>query len=219
MNPFKAFDKSNLFVFKKEDYNLAIAGYPDWRGFVAADNTDLWVEVIPSINVLKQKNIAAKDVPTDNEKKKDEFDSDMLRRYFETIPAEIIEPISSFPDSHWGLINAIKLIGNDFLSLIKTNPALVYIIVNMEKINPSFLYYTNIEIFQRMICTKRKEILHLCGFPDTTRIVKIFSKIDKKHLDIKLLVQFKSVLINHRESAERIMDKIKSQKEKIINLY
>lgn len=64
MNPLKTFDKSNLFVLQKEDYILAIVGYPEWRGFVTAAETDLWIEVIPSINVAKQTVI----LPKKNEK-------------------------------------------------------------------------------------------------------------------------------------------------------
>lgn len=214
MNPLKTFDKSNLFVLQKEDYILAIVGYPEWRGFVTAAETDLWIEVIPSINVAKQtvilpkkkrKESTDKEAVIETEKKKFKVDSNEIKRFFLTIPSEIIESVSHFPDSHWELVKAVKLIGSDFLSLIKTNPALAYIIVNMEKINPSFLYYANIEILQRMISTKRKEILRLSGFPDTERMVKIFSKIDAKDLDLKLLLQLKFVLSKGGEDAERVL--------------
>ena len=214
MNPLKTFDKSNLFVLQKDDYLLAIVGYPEWRGFVTAAETNLWVEVIPSINVAKQtvilprkkrKDSKDKDADTENEKKRLKIDRNEIKRFFLTIPSEIIESVSCFPDSHWELVKAVKLIGSDFLSLIKTNPALAYIIVNMEKINPSFLYYANIEILQRMISTKRKEILRLSGFPDTERMVKIFSKIDAKDLDLKLLLQLKLVLLKDGEDADRVL--------------
>lgn len=214
MPPFETFDKTNLFVIKNEDYSLVVVGYPVWRGFVAAADTDIWIEIIPAIDVInqtiilpqKKQKTKQKDLfKKEPEKKKEEIDPEVIKRFFLSIPLEIIELVSRFPDSHWELIGAVKLIGNDFLSLMKTNPALAYIIVNMEKLNPSFLYYANIELFQRMIKTKRKEILRLCGFPEAARMVKIFSKIDPKVLVIKLLVQLKDVLMIQTEMTERIL--------------
>ncbi len=217
MPPFESFDKANLFVIKEEDYNLVVVGYPVWRGFVSAADTDIWIEIIPAIDVInktiilpqkkqkpQQKHLFNKE-KEEQEKKKEEIDPEVIKRFFLSIPPEIIELVSRFPDSHWELIGAVKLIGDDFLSLMKTNPALAYIIVNMEKLNPSFLYYANIELLQRMINTKRKEILRLCGFPEAARMVKIFSKIEPKVLDIKLLMQLKEVLMNQSEITERIM--------------
>jgi len=88
--------------------------------------------------------------------------------------------------------------------LLKTNPSLAYIIINMDKLNPSFLYYANIGLFQRMIKTKRKEILRLSGFPDSPRMIKIFSKIDLKDLDFKMLIKLKSVLASAPLRLERV---------------
>lgn len=213
MPPFEQFDKTNLCVIK-EDYTLVVVGYPVWRGFVAATDTDIWIEIIPAIDVInktiilpqkKQKPKQKDPIKKEQEKQKEEIDPEVIKRFFLSIPPEIIELVSRFPDSHWELIGAVKLIGDDFQSLMKTNPALAYIIVNMEKLNPSFLYYANIELFQRMIKTKRKEILRLCGFPEAARMVKIFSKIDPKVLDIKLLVQLKDVLMTQTEMTERIL--------------
>lgn len=217
MTPFESFDKTNLFVIKNEDYNLVIVGYPIWRGFVSAADTEIWIEIIPAIDVTNktiilpqkkqkpQQKYLIKKEPEPKEKEKEEIDPELIKKFFLSIPPEIIELVSRFPDSHWELISAVKLIGEDFISLMKTNPALAYIIVNMEKLNPSFLYYANIELFQRMIKTKRKEILRLCGFPEEARMVKIFSKIDPKVLDIKILVQLKEVLMNQSEITERIL--------------
>lgn len=213
MPPFEQFDKTNLFVIKNEDYNLVVVGYPVWRGFVAATDTDIWIEIIPAIDVInktiilpqKKRKPNQKDLFKQPQEKKEEIDPEVIKKFFLSIPPEIIDLVSRFPDSHWELIGAVKLIGDDFQSLMKTNPALAYIIVNMEKLNPSFLYYANVELLQRMIKTKRKEILRLCGFPEAARMVKIFSKIDPKVLDIKLLIQLKEVLMTQTEKTERIL--------------
>jgi hypothetical protein len=217
MTPFESFDKTNLFVIKSEDYILVVAGYPIWRGFVSAADTDIWIEIFPSIDVTKKAIILPKKKqkpqqihlfkkePEQKEKKKEEIDPEVIKRFFLSIPTEIIEQVSRFPDSHWELVGAVKMIGDDFISLMKTNPALAYIIVNMEKFNPSFLYYANIDLFQRMIKTKRKEVLGLCGFPEEARMVKIFSKVQPNMLDIKLLLRLKKVLMAKSEIKERIL--------------
>lgn len=214
MPPFEQFDKTNLYVIKEDDYTLVVVGYPVWRGFVSAAETDIWIEIIPAIDVInktiilpqkKQRPKQKDPIKKEQEKQKEEIDPEVIKRFFLSIPPEIIELVSRFPDSHWELIGAVKMIGNDFLSLMKTNPALAYIIVNMEKLNPAFLYYANVELLQRMIKTKRKEILRLCGFPEAARMVKIFSKIDPNVLDIKLLVQLKDVLMIQTGMTERIL--------------
>lgn len=214
MPPFEQFDKTNLYVIKEEDYTLVVVGYPVWRGFVSAAETDIWIEIIPAIDVInktiilpqKKQKPNQKDLfKKEQEKKKEVIDPEVIKRFFLTIPPDIIEQVSRFPDSHWGLIGSVKLIGNDFLSLMKTNPALAYIIVNLEKLNPSFLYYANIELLQRMIKTKRKEIIGLSGFPESTQMVKIFSKIDPLTLDIKSLIKLKEILMTGADIRERLM--------------
>lgn len=222
MPPFEQFDKTNLYVIKEEDYTLVVVGYPVWRGFVSAVDTDIWIEIIPSIDVINKTIILPlkKQKPKQNdpikkvqEKQKEEIDPEVIKRFFLSIPPEIIEQVSRFPDSHWELIGAVKLIGDDFQSLMKTNPALAYIIVNMEKLNPSFLYYANIELFQRMIKTKRKEIVGLSGFPESTQMVKIFSKIDPLTLDIKSLIKLKEVLMTGTDIRERLMQLLSFAKQ------
>lgn len=214
MPPFEQFDKTNLYVIKEEDYNLVVVGYPVWRGFVSAADTDIWIEIIPAIDVInktiilpqkKQKPKQKDPIKKEQEKQKEEIDPEVIKRFFLSIPPEIIELVSRFPDSHWELIGAVKLIGDDFQSLMKTNPALAYIIVNMEKLNPSFLYYANVELLQRMIKTKRKEIVGLSGFPESTQMVKIFSKIDPSTLDIKSLILLKEVLMTGANIRERLL--------------
>ena len=219
MNPFEVFDKSNLFLLREDDYKLALAGFPVWRAFISDAEADIWIEIIPAIDVAKkiiilpqkkkvqkqlQGNLHKNEPEPDLKQKKPEIDPEVVKNFFGSIPSNVIESVYRFPDSHWELIKAVKFIGDDFISLLKTNPSLAYIITNMDKLNPSFLYYANVELFQRMIKTKRKEILRLSGFPDSPQMVKIFSKIDPNDLDFKMLIKLKSVLASAPLMLERV---------------
>lgn len=54
MNPLEVFDKSNLFLLKEDDYKLALAGFPVWRAFISDAEADIWIEIIPAIDVAKK---------------------------------------------------------------------------------------------------------------------------------------------------------------------
>jgi len=88
---------------------------------------------------------------------------------------------------------------------MSSNPALAYVIINIDKINSSFFFYNEIELLKRMILTKQKEILGLCGFPGTERIVKIFSKINPGIINIKDMISFRNLLTNKSNTTKRIL--------------
>lgn len=172
MNPYTSFHKNNLFTIADDDYELVLVGYPEWRAFVAASGTNLWVEIIPNINLNTKSLLLPKRKTLQRDMfkapvKEGVIDPEVIRNFFSTIPDAVSQPAAAFPDSHWEFVKAMKMIGDDFLQLIKTNPVLAYLLVNMEKMNPSFMLYTSIELLQRMIRTKRKEILRLCGYPES----------------------------------------------------
>ena len=60
MNPFEAYKNGNLFVITCEDHNLVIVGYPVWRAFVCAEDSDIWIEIIPTINAANKTIILSK---------------------------------------------------------------------------------------------------------------------------------------------------------------
>ena len=218
-------ENTNLFEFTTKDYKLILAGYPVLRAFTVATDSDIWIEIQPQLDVTKRivfipqidmkqsKKLKAlkwdvslledlfietPDIYIQNVKKTDEF--------FNTIPADISLAVNKFPDSHWELIKAINFLGKDILSVMLSNPALVYIIVNIDKINSSFFFYNEIELLKKTILTKQKEILGLCGFPGTEQLVKLFSKIDPGILSIKDMISFRDLLINNSMTTKRILN-------------
>jgi len=64
-----------------------------------------------------------------------------------------------------------------------------------------------------MIKTKRKEILHLSGSPDSPRMIEIFPKIDLSDLDIKILIILKNVLASALLMLERLTNKLSFAKK------
>jgi len=220
-NPFAKIKKSNLFEFSTKDYILVLAGYPVLRAFTIASGSEFWVEVYPQIDVSSRIIF----FPIIRDKQKENFrtlkrDESMLKqifnefpdiyikkmdKFFNTIPEDISLIVKKYPDSHWELIKAINFIGKDILSVMSSNPALAYLIVNIDKINTSFFFYNELALLKKMILTKQKEILGLCGFPATERVVKIFSKIDPGIINLKDMISFRNLLTNKSGTTKRTL--------------
>lgn len=212
MNPYEKYTSENLSEFFYKEHRLILAHYPIWKAFVSANESDIWIEIIPNINISNNEII-----PPQNEdeleqsNKKDnnlneKYNSLNSEKFFATIPDEIKQIVSKFPDSHWQLVNAILLIGKDFSSLIETSPTIAYMIANIEKFNPSFLLFSNVSNLQKMIRTKRTEILGLCGFLKDQRMVKIISKIELDLVNPSDLLGLRNVLIKHKKFKKRILE-------------
>ncbi|MEO8230870.1 MAG: hypothetical protein ABI638_01215, partial [Ignavibacteriota bacterium] len=135
-----------------------------------------------------------------------EVEKRRIEEFFNTIPNNIIQPATKFPDTHWEAIEAIILLGKDMLSLINSNPVLAYIIINANKINPSIRLLNDAEVLKKMILTKQKRVLDRCGFPETNQMVKIFSKIDPKFIRVNELICLRNLLMINAELKERILN-------------
>ncbi len=231
MNPYDTYPPRNLFSILGEDYDMVFVGFPVWKAHIAAVNTDVWVDFIPDLNAAK-KTIT---LPKRKKRKQQDLFSDqsgssvkitsnpekIIVNFINTVPEEILELTARFPDSHWALITAVKLIGNDFLLLMKSNPALAYIIVNLGKLNPFFEYLTNIDLLHNMIKTKRKEILRLGGLPGTNIMLKVLSKIDPLIFNIELFLSLKQIVENSDKYYEKMISVLTFAKQidkKLINL-
>ena len=217
--PFAKIKKSNLFEFSTKDYTLVLAGYPVLRAFTAASDSEFWIEVYPQIDVSKRiiffpkvrekeklRNLKRNDSVLKNFlKETPEIYIKKMDEFFNTIPDDISLTVKKYPVSHWELIKAINFIGKDMLSVMSSNPALAYVIANIDKINPSFFVYNEKELLKRMILTKQKEILGLCGFPRTEQIVKIFAKIDAGIINAKDIISFRDLLADKSVAINRIL--------------
>lgn len=216
MNPYEKYSKENISEFFFDEHKLVLIHYPIWKAYVAANESDIWIEIIPNINIANKVIISPnyKDSSNHSNKKKEKNDDKLYEqsnsinseKFFLSIPDDIRQNVSQFPDSHWQLVNAILHIGKDFSSLMDTNPAIAYMIANIEKFNPSFLLFSNISVLQRMIRTKRTEILRLCGFPKSQKMVKIFSKIEPQFVNPSDLIELKDILIKQRNRRKRIFE-------------
>lgn len=219
MNPFNNYNQETLCYFEFAEYKLVLIKYPIWKGYVAAKESDIWIKVYPKIDVKNKKIIFSKNsnnyliselpdrsLTESNDSYNFEINQRNSEKFFNSIPDEIVELVSIYSDSNWELVNGILLLGDDFKNLIKTNPALAFIIVNIEKFSPSFLYYSNISLLQKLIQTKRQKILGLCGFPETVQMVKIFSKIEPNVIDLYNFLRLRNIFLNKEKEIERILD-------------
>ncbi|MBZ0200830.1 MAG: hypothetical protein K8H86_13250, partial [Ignavibacteriaceae bacterium] len=174
---FASIEKSNLFTFLTGEYQFVLAGYPTWKAYVSYRNSNLWVESFFRIDVGKKNIFFTNPKPNIKDELNDhsllnqlvksdiEIERQKIAAFFSTIPADIVQAVSQYPDSHWEFIESIILLGPDFLSLINTNPVYAYIVVNSKRINPSIRLLNPTLVLKNMIMTKQKEVLGLCGFP------------------------------------------------------
>jgi len=208
------FGKENIFEFKNEEQNYLLVGYSHWRAFIITPQSNLRLEVYPRINVATKKIEFLEESSKDNGKESVHIkieDSETLSSYrkkekefFITIPEKILNRVKVFSDSHWEIIKAITVYGHNFITLIDSNPVLAYLLVNLDKINPSFSLYVDNSYLERLISEKQKEILELAGFPASKRMVKIFSKFDPMLVDVELLISFRQDLTSKPEHQEKI---------------
>ena len=196
-------DKTEFII---NEFKLSLIGYPVWEASIVAAKSDYWVKVIPKVDVNKK--IIYRPTPRKLSTSSDRYIlivsdlktiyqphyNELIDDFFNSIPQDISDLVSKFNDSHWECVKAIILIGEDLISLMKTNPALAYVVVNMDKINKSYICYTNLEILQRMIRTKHKDILKLAGFPEAERMVRIFAKLDTHSVSVEEIIKLRNVL-------------------------
>lgn len=206
---FDQFDNSKIFEFVREDYKFIIVGYPYWRAYITTLDDRFRIEVYPVINVKTSKidfpkeGIFRQIQNAGNETEEHSaISSEVLllcdkdlkteSEFFNHIPKEIIQYATTFAGSHWELLKALTYFGDNFRVLFSTNPALAYLIVNMENLNPAYSFYNHLSYVEHLITNKQKEILARAGFPGNERLVKIFSKIEPHSLETQHLLGFRN---------------------------
>jgi len=218
---YKNLKSDQVFEFSNNETTLVLSGYSDWKAFIAAHNSNVWVEVMPKININKQliylpksklSGIASRaDINrVELEKRKHEF--------FNTVPAEVVNIIKCYSDSHWEIVRAIKYVSDDLMRLILANPALAYILVHLEKFNPSYGCYNDMELLKNTILKKQREILRISSFPGSDRIVKAVMKLNPVDLSLKTLIKLKQVLSDKTELSDRILNLLSFSDQIDINL-
>jgi hypothetical protein len=201
-----------LFEFVREDYLLVLVGYPFWRAYIYSLDKSFRIEIFPSINVENntiefpkssnrtsaQENNTTGSIVTEGEKK-------LISKFMDQIPTGIKERVKIFGNSHWELIKSLIDHKKLFTPLFNTNPALVYLIVYIEKFNPGYAFYNHFSYLGNLILAKQKEILDKAGFHGSEQLVKIFSKINSKDLEVKHLLGLRNTLSSKRIIRERVM--------------
>ncbi|MBI5731053.1 MAG: hypothetical protein HY963_07945 [Ignavibacteriales bacterium] len=200
-----------FFQFNHPDYTYILLGYPHLRGFISATDADFWIEVQPEINIATYKIIlpssiavAQEKVPAQNPDGSTEQDSSSFiklndntlneRKFFEKFPEDLLKNISPFNDSNSELIKASIYFGENFISLLKSDPIIAYISVNIDKFNHSFSLYNHLNFLEVLLPQKRKEILHKAHFPGTQNMLNILAKFQPSHLKLNSLIDFRNIM-------------------------
>lgn len=215
-----SYGKENLFEFNNEELIYVIVGYPHWRAYIVSSEKDFKIEVIPKINIITKKFEFLQDDKREHDKNGNKVEKIALKvkdietlhlftekekQFFNTIPEEIINKVKLFTDSHWEIIKAITIYGHNFITLIDSNPVLAYLLINLDKINPSFSLYLDHGYLERLITEKQKEILDLADFPGSKSMVKIFSKFDPTLIDVDYLIAFRNILMKKTTEQKQIL--------------
>ncbi|MFZ1291228.1 MAG: hypothetical protein WAR79_14120 [Melioribacteraceae bacterium] len=197
------YNKEKVFAFRGTDYNFVLIGFPNWKAYIVSTNIDLSLEVMPEID-LSLKTIIVPDRQIENKEKKNEefsniviFNETELKQiddFFNLIPPDVVDLVKLFKDSHWETVKTIIQFGDKLKPIFLTNPAIAYLVVNLDKFNSSYSIYSNIDYIKRILQSKQKKILELALFPNFEQIVRIFSKLDTELLNYHNLIQFRKVI-------------------------
>ncbi|MCZ7601506.1 MAG: hypothetical protein M5R37_01460 [Melioribacteraceae bacterium] len=227
------FNKDEIFLIKDEAtfQKIILVAYPHWEAYSSYIENDIWVRVTPTIDIRKQCIIVLESLDRDAElnnktekkrsAKKVPMEIKIPPNFINSIPEDLRKRVEEFNDSHWEMISAALILGDDFINLLKINPPLAYLIVNLEIINGTIRIYNERARLNRLIRTKQKEILSLAFLPSTGHMKKLFSKIDLKFLSRNRLLnicrffylqQDKSKIIN------KLLSHLKSINEQLIIL-
>ena len=198
-----------LFEFSNDESTLILTRYPEWKAFISSSNSNVWVEVFPKIDINKHLIYLPKSNRRSAASKTDENKIELEKRkneFFNTVPKEIVDIVKCYSDSHWEIIRAIKHVNDDLIRLIRSNPALAYILIHLEKFNPSFRSYNDMELLKEMIFKKQREVLRLSSFPGNDRIVKTILKLNPLDVSIKTLIKLKQTLSDNSDLSDRILN-------------
>lgn len=191
-----------IFEFAREEYILVIVGYPHWRAYIYTPDKSFRTEV--HLNIDVETNVIEFPPSSNHDKMLSRHDEKLVDRFFFLIPMEIKEQVKRFSCNHWELIKALNDFGSILTPLIQTNPALAFLIIFIDEFNLSYSFYNHLSHIKHIALSKQKEILSKAGFDGSDRLVKIFSKIDVKDLEVKHLLSLRNVL----SSRPRIRNKV-----------
>ncbi|MCB9211235.1 MAG: hypothetical protein H6609_17845 [Ignavibacteriales bacterium] len=220
-----------MFEFKGSDFIFILIAYPIWKGYIISPDINYTLEVIPKINLKNQfVLIPERELKKDQKNKVDnsaidfhelfnESELEQLSKFFKLIPKDVSEIVVKYSDSHWEFIKAIIYFGEKLKKLIKVNPSIAYITVNLDIFNPSYsIYNDNIYFIDKILLSKQKKILELAFFPSTEQIVNILSKIDLTFINIENLKQIRDFLKAEIKNKNKIL-KLLSHQKLITGIY
>ena len=212
-----------VFGFVGVDFVLVLIGYPKWKAYIKSALIDSSIEVIPQIDIIQKTIIIPeRHVENDSKEKKGNFNKnyfnetelEQIENFFNLIPNEVFNLVKHFKDSHWETVKAIIQFGETLKPIFITNLSIAYLIVNLDKFNPSYSIYSNIDYINLILKSKQKKILELALFPSSEQIVKIFSKIDSELLSFQNFIQLRKVLHYDQRNNSKVI-KLLSHQEKI----
>lgn len=224
------FSKEEIFLIKDEAACLKIilVAYPHWEAYSSYIEDDIWIRVTPTLDLRRECIILSESTEIESEynKKKEPFPNKQREikvpsKFISQIPEDILELVIKFMDSHWELVNAITIIGKDYISLLKTNPVLAYLIITLEEINRTFKIYTERELLKKLISSKQRKILEWAFIAPTEEMRKLLSKIEFDSIKREQLIKicrFMSKHMNENTELKKLLLHIKSINIKMVSL-
>lgn len=211
------FIKYPKFSFDFNNYAVIIFTYPEWKAYNSTKNSPYWVKVYLNIDIFSRKIYFPPDIKeenqsemdSDNEKlnealKRPKYNNNTATNFFKTIPNDLFNMCSIYRTNRWNIISAYKILGKQFQKFYQENPSILYLLVNIDKLNPTYSLYNTSIFLKESINKKQKNILRIARFPETKRVRKIFKKINPQLPSIESLLSFRRVL-NSSTLKERTM--------------
>ncbi|MBZ0177932.1 MAG: hypothetical protein K8F36_01485 [Melioribacteraceae bacterium] len=225
------FDEKYLyFIESRETFQkLIFVAYPYWEAYSADIDNDIWLKVTPEINLVEGTVLLNQSFLEDDSEGNsgsrikiiDGIEINLPAQFLDSIPRELFKFVTKFKDSHWELLNAAAILGKDYVSLLRTNPVLAYLIITLEEINRSFKIYTERELLKKLISTKQRKILEWAFIAPTEEMRKLLSKIEFDSIKREQLIKicrFMSKHMNENTPLKKLLLHIKTINIKMISL-
>lgn len=186
----------NIHTFVSDGICFLLTEYPHLDAYMVDGEHQMWFPVFPKINFRTRKadflNPSSSSVWHS-----DSADEEKLNLVINSIPVVIRNEIKKFKDSHWEFALAAVKGKIYFEKLLTTNPALTYIIVNLDKLNPAYSPFSVLDYTEAMVLKKQKKILSHAGFEVSDSFVKLISEITNEFCTIQNFERLKFI-VNHK---------------------
>jgi len=182
-------ETQKIYSFDPSEIRVVRLGAPYPAAYVKSEQSRYWKTYCPSGSFPFLFGLPSKEfLKHEDEKHRNyaEFKLALYNKLITLIGEDKINLLQQFPSRHWFLYCFLENGGDYAFDLLKSNPALGYLVSAHALFHPlkSKNYWRSA---RSLLLKKRKDILDYFGFPRKEATVKLFAKIEHRSLKNKVL--------------------------------